>query len=170
MLTITPLEQAGVALLPPDVVWAATSGDFALDGRVGLRAANPIQTAILLCLFTDARADADDLRQEHAGDARGWVGDGFDIDASRGETPLGSKLWLFRRHELTDATARLVEAEARRALNTLIRQKLAARIDLTAEAQKAEGRIALSVTVIGSDGRTRAAERFDILWSQVRGL
>jgi len=165
MLTISPLTGPDQPVLAPDVVIIdGTRGDFVLDDTTGLLAANPIATAVVLCLMTDARASVDELLPEHAGDARGWVGDGFDIDTARGETELGSKLWLFRRHALTDATARQVEDEARRALHTLIRQGVAARIEAQATVQKAEGRLTLAVAVIGRDGRTVADIRFDPLW------
>jgi phage gp46-like protein len=168
MLTIKPRSAADRTVLPPDVVIIdGMTGDFVLDERTGLRAQNPIATAVVLCLLTDARASADELRHEHAGDARGWPGDGFDIDASRGESELGSRLWLYRRHELTDETARAVEDEARRALQPLRRQGVAARIDVQATVQKAEGRIALEVAVIGRDGRTATNVRFDPLWKLV---
>lgn len=168
MLTIKPLTGSDQPALAPDVVIIdGTRGDFALDDSTGLLARNPIATALVLCLMTDARATPDQLRPEHAGDARGWAGDGFDIDAARGETELGSRLWLFRRHELTDVTARQVEDEARRALQTLIRQGVAARIEVRATAQKAEGRMVLDVAVIGRDGRRVADVRFDPLWKLI---
>lgn len=164
MFTITPLG-ASDTVLPPDVVIIdGTTGDFVLDDTTGLLARNPIATAIVLCLMTDARAASDQIRQEHAGDTRGWVGDGFHIDTSRGETELGSRLWLFRRHELTDETARQVEDEARRCLQTLITQRVAVKIDVRATVQKAEGRITLEIAVIGHDGRSVADVRFDPLW------
>jgi phage gp46-like protein len=169
MLTIKPLSTADRTVLPPDVVIVdGTRGDFVLDERTGLRAQNPIATAIVLCLLTDARASGDELRHEHAGDARGWPGDGFDIDLARGETELGSRLWLYRRRELTAETGRLVEDEARRALHTLIRQGVAARIDVSATVQEAEGRVALEVAVIGRDGRAAVNVRFDPLWKLVQ--
>src|SRR4051812_23188738 len=123
-LTITPLGEAGVELLAPDIVWQnGMVGDFALvesppaDGAAGgLQAQHPIETAVLMCLYTDARCEVRELRFEMGGDRRGWPGDGFDIDTSAGEAPLGSKLWLYRRHQLTDITAAEIEAEARRAL------------------------------------------------------
>lgn len=169
MLTITPLATADRTVLPPDVVVIdGTTGDFVLDERKGLRAQNPIATAIVLCLLTDARASTDELRHEHAGDARGWPGDGFDIDTSRGETELGSKLWLYRRHEMTDETGRAVEDEARRALQTLIKQGAVARFEIKATAQKAEGRIHLAIAAIGRDGRATVNVRFDPLWRLVQ--
>ena len=174
-LTLTPLGDADVAVLPPDVVWNGTVGDFAIaknaaeGGAGGLVAANPLRTAVLLLLFTDARADTSELRFEHRGDRRGWVGDGFDVDRTRGEAPLGSKLWLYRRHELDDDTGRQVAAEARRALEPLIGQHAVVRIDVDFEVDKARGQIRLSVKLYGRDGREAYADKFDLLWRRADG-
>lgn len=169
-LTITPLAEAGVEVLAPDIVWNGFSGDFALstdpaNGPVGgLEARSPLATAVLMLLHTDMRAGPDELRHEHGGDARGWPGDGFDIDTAKGEAPLGSKLWLYRRHELTDQTAMAVKAEIHRALHPLLKQGAVARIDVTVEAQKAEGRLAATIALYGRDGRAVYATKFDALW------
>ena len=186
--TVTPLADAGVAVLPPDVVWLKVDGtpaglgepgivgDFALStsadqgGVGGLVARDPLRTAVILLLFTDARAETWQLRAEHAGDPRGWAGDGFDVDVAGGEAPLGSRLWLFRRRELTDGTAMEVQAEAERALKPLLKQGAAARIDVTAAADKANGRIVLGIDIYGRDGRTSYAAKFDILWKGRDGL
>ncbi|GJD51078.1 hypothetical protein OPKNFCMD_3829 [Methylobacterium crusticola] len=174
-LTLTPLADEGVTVLPPDIVWNGVVGDFALattpeDGAAGgLVAANPLRTAVLLLLFTDARVEAAELRFEHRGDRRGWPGDGFDVDTAAGEAPLGSKLWLFRRHELTDLTAREVAAEAERALQPLVKQGAAARVTVAATADKVAGRINLSVGVYGRDGRSVYADQFDLLWKRADG-
>lgn len=170
-LTITPLGEAGVEALAPDIVWTdGTHGDFALartpdqGGAGGLQAMHPIETAVLMCLFTDAAAEARELRFEHGGDRRGWPGDGFDIDTAHGEGPLGSKLWLFRRHALTDLTAAEIEAEARRALQPLLDQKLVVRIDTATEVLKPQGQVRLGISLFGRDGRKVYAAQFDPLW------
>lgn len=170
-LTITPLGEAGALVLAPDIEWQnGVVGDFAMvetaaeGGAGGLKARHPIATAILMCLFTDSRCAPRELRFEMGGDRRGWVGDGFDIDAARSEGPLGSKLWLYRRRELTDRTAAEIEAEARRALQPLIDQLLVARIDTRAEALKAEGQIRLGIELYGRDGSRVYAAQFDPLW------
>lgn len=174
-ITLTPLAEAGVEVLPPDVVWTGVSGDFALaaseaDGPAGgLKAANPLATAVVLLLFSDARAEPYELRDEHRGDRRGWVGDGFDIDAAAGEAPLGSKLWLYRRHELTDLTALEVAAEAERALQPLLGQGAVVTIRTAATVDKAAGRLSLAVGLYGRDGREVYAPRFDILWRRADG-
>lgn len=174
-ITLTPLADAGVEVLPPDIVWTGTSGDFALSKggesgpAGGLHAANPLATAVMMLLFSDARAETWELRQEHQGDRRGWVGDGFDVDVAAGEAPLGSKLWLYRRHELTDLTALEIAAEAERALQPLVRQGAVVTIKTAAEVEKAEGRIRLKVNLYGRDGREAYADRFDVLWRRVDG-
>lgn len=174
-LTLTPLGDAGVGLLPPDVLWNGTAGDFAVSVRMedgpagGLVSANPLRTAVLLLLFSDARAEPGGLRFEHGGDRRGWPGDGFDVDTASGEAPLGSWLWLFRRRELLDSTALEVAAEVERALQPLIRQGAAARVEVAASVDKAAGRILLSVGLYGRDGASAYADKFDILWRQIGG-
>lgn len=174
-LTLTPLADEGVAVLPPDIVWNGYVGDFALssggdDGPAGgLRAANPLKSAIILLLFSDTRAETYELRFEHAGDRRGWPGDGFDVDDAKGEAPLGSKLWLFRRHELTDLTGREMAAEAERALQPLVDQGAVVRITTAAAVDKAAGRIVLSVNLYGRDGREAYADQFDVLWRRADG-
>lgn len=175
-LTVTPLEDAGVEVLPPDIVWDGFVGDFAVstapaDGGVGgLVARNPIRTAVLLLLFTDAQAAANDLTFEQRGDRRGWVGDGFDVDVANGEAPLGSRLWLFRRSVINEGTLRAIEDEARRALQPLITQGVAVRIDVSGETDPAFNTIRLGVNLYGRDGAKIYAARFDPLWKRADGL
>ena len=175
-LTITPLGDAGVDVLPPDIVWNGTSGDFAVatvpaDGGVGgLVARNPYETAVLLLLFSDARIDPSDLRFEMHGDRRGWVGDGFDLDTANGEAPLGSLLWVYRRSVLNDRTFADIQAEARRALQPLIGQGAAVRIDVGGTMNKVAGRVSLTVTIYGRDKRQLYAGSFDALLRRGDGL
>lgn len=174
-LILTPLADAGVSVLPPDIVWDGTVGDFAIarmpeDGPAGgLVSANPLASAALLLLFTDARAETHELRFEHQGDRRGWPGDGFDVETARGEAPLGSKLWLYRRHELTEVTGMQIEAEANRALEPLKRQGAVASIAAKATVDKVNGQVLLAVALYGRDGREIFNAKFDPLWRRVDG-
>ena len=174
-LTLTPLADEGVSVLPFDIVWNGFVGDFAVsaggdDGPAGgLKAANPLRTAVILLLFSDARADPSALRFEHRGDRRGWPGDGFDVDTAGGEAPLGSWLWLYRRAALLDTTADEIAAEAERALQPLVRQGAVVRIDASAVADKAAGRVNLTVSLYGRDGQMAFADKFDILWRRADG-
>lgn len=189
-LTITPLADAGVEILPPDVVWMKADGTPALSGEGGIYgdfalstssdqgpvggfvARNPLQTAVVMLLFTDARAETNQITWADGGDRRGWVGDGFDIDVANGEAPLGSTLWLYRRRELTDGTAMQVKAEALRALQPLLAQGAVARIDVQATMVRTEatGRIDLMIDIYGRDGTKTYAAKFDLLWKRADGL
>ncbi|MCE2001476.1 phage GP46 family protein [Enterobacter asburiae] len=81
------------------------------DWRTGpgaLASGEALQTAILISLFTDRLARADDRYE--GDDRRGWWGDA-------GETrQLGSRLWLLRREKLTPEVAMRAEEYAREAL------------------------------------------------------
>lgn len=175
-LTITPFGDAGVTVLPPDIVWNGFSGDFAVatvpaDGGVGgLVSRNPYATAVILLLFSDARIDPNDLRFEMHGDRRGWIGDAFDLDTANGEAPLGSLLWTYRRSTLNDRIASDIQAEARRALQPLVGQGAAVRIDVSATVEKAVGRVLLVVGIYGRDKRQLYAGKFDALLRRADGL
>lgn len=175
-ITVTPLASAGVDVLPPDIVWNGFVGDFAVsqtaaDGGVGgLVARNPIATAHLLLLFTDAQIPARDLKLGLAGDRRGWVGDGFDIDVAGGEAPLGSRLWLYRRAVLVAKTFGEIEREIRRALKPLITQGVVARIDVTGEVLNAQGQVRCAISSYARSGAQVYSAKFDPLWKRADGL
>ena len=185
LLTLTPLADAGVAVLPPDIVWLRADGsragsgfgvrgDFAVaataaDGAGGLEAKNPLLTAVILCLFTDCRVEDYEIDAGRAGDRRGWPGDGFDVDLAAGEGPMGSKLWLLRRMDLNDQTAMWAQAEAQRALQPLIKQGAAVRVTAAATPDYANDRMTLGVALYGRDGAQTFSEQFDLLWTLAMG-
>lgn len=167
MLTITPLQSAGATQIYPDLVWNGFVGDLALDSNTGLQAQHSLHTAIIMLLFTDAKCAPEELKSEFNGDRRGWAGDSFDIDKTNGETELGSKLWLYRRHELTDETARQIEFEVRRALQPLLNQHVVAKMNIVAQTVKTQSRINLTIELFGRDGGILHAPKFDLLWSDI---
>ncbi|WP_158810238.1 phage GP46 family protein [Beijerinckia sp. L45] len=175
-LTITPLADAGVEVLPPDIVWNGYVGDFAVstvsaDGGVGgLVARNPLQTAVALLLFTDVQVDASDLRFDLQGDRRGWVGDGFDVDTANGEAPLGSRLWLYRRSVLVAKTFSDIEVEIRAALQPLITQGAAVQINVSGEVLNAQGQVRCSIDIYGRNKTKAYSAKFDPLWKRADGL
>ena len=176
-LTITPLAEAGVAVLPPDIVWKGYVGDFAVSMREqngsigGLVAVNPLRSAVVMLLFTDVRADVSDLRFEHRGDRRGWPGDGFDLEPACGRGYRSARLlWIYRRRELTDDTGRAMASEAERALQPLIQQKAVARIAVgPSRSTSPEARSCSRSRSTAATGGRDIAERFDYLWRQVDG-
>lgn len=165
MISITfPQRAMPSGLAPPDIAWAGMSGDFVEDPVFGLASGNPIRSAIIQLLFSHAACEPADLRFEHGGDRRGWAGDSFGVDLRRGEQPLGSTLWLLRRQKLDAKIARRAEVEAERALQPLIRQKIAASIGAAGTIGGRGDKLDLAITLRARDGRPVFSDRFDVLW------
>ena len=177
-MAITTRVLADPAAIPaPDIIWIdGVRGDFQIVSapgqgpRGGLRGGQALASAICLLLFTDAQCDETELTPFSGGDRRGWVGDGFDLDAGAGEGPLGSKLWLFRRSALVDETGRAIEDECRRCLQTLIAQKACARIDVAATVDAPNGHVGVVIDLYGEDGAQIFAAKFDDLWQALNGV
>ena len=185
LYTLTPLADAGVIALPPDIVWLRSDGtpagtrpgvvgDFqvaaaAADGPGGLVARNPLLTGVILCLFTDCRVEGYEIDAGRAGDERGWAGDGFDVDEAAGEQALGSKLWLLRRMDLNDQTALWAQAEAKRALKPIIAQGAAVKVTAQATPDYVNDRMRLAIGLYARDGSMVFSEQFDLLWRLAMG-
>jgi|SRR5579864_2565268 len=162
-----------------DSVWDATRGlaDWALAGptetsnRGGLQATSAIDTAVILCLFTDRRIDPDHpLAYLADGDRRGYWGDGIDVRTDLGEGPLGSYLWLLERAPMTIKGVSIgtwAEQFANEALQTLLDQGVCARINVSSSVDAAKGRLYLIVQLFASDGSKIYDRKFDSLWQQV---
>lgn len=160
-----------------DTVWekASGQGDWALadagetQNRGGLRAQKALHTAIILCLFTDRRIPDDHPLKKlvEDGDPRGWWGDDIDVRQDLDETELGSLLWVFERSYLDEYIRRSCEAIALEALQCLIDQGAAVKIDVQAFIEPALNRLDLAVQVYGRNGTALYDWRFDDVWRQV---
>src|SRR5687767_5037389 len=73
--------------------------DIQLDGP-DLLSGEDLETAIILSLFTDRRAKADDILDD-PNDKRGWWGDTYSEIAN---DKIGSRLWLLSRAKITNTT------------------------------------------------------------------
>ncbi|BBV67855.1 phage protein [Klebsiella sp. STW0522-44] len=100
-------------------------GDITIQ-HDGLSLDDGLVTLVLICLFTDARADADDEIPDGSGDPRGWPGDTFS------DAPWGSKIWLLEREKLTEAIRQRVEDYARLSMQPLLRTGYARTVEVTA--------------------------------------
>ena len=155
-----------------DTTWTGTVGDWAPapapepSNLGGLRALYPLQTAILLCLMSDARAKPGDFIPDGSGDPRGWPGDAIDF----GIAPLGSRLWQLRRRELTPQIEQLAEIFAAEALQTLIDQKAVAAFDISAAAQPAVGQLRLVIKAYQNDGTLSASLNFSLMWAAAQNV
>jgi phage gp46-like protein len=178
------LQRAGEGCAPDpfllfDSVWmsAAGSADYALAGpdeplnRGGLAAKAALATAVTLALFTDIRVSPDHpLAFLAAGDPRGWWGDGADVRADLGESPLGSLLWLLERAPLTirgQSAARWAEQFALEALLPLKQQAAVVRIEVSGSVNETANRLELSVALYGRDGGRVYDRKFDLVWNQI---
>lgn len=138
-----------------------------LSNRGGLRAEAALETAVILCLFSDRRCP-----ETHPlawlvenGDPRGWWGDGVDLRADLGEAELGSLLWLLARAPATLDVAQWARTFAVEALAPLIGQQAVARVDVQSELLP-PSRINLAVQLYGRDGAKVYARQFDDIWRQ----
>lgn len=105
-------------------------GDILTTGA-DLQSDEGLQTAVIVSLFTDRRASDDDALPAGETNRRGWWGD---VAPEVEGDVTGSKLWLlFREKRLPDVIARAQEY-ARESLQWLIDDKVASRVDVTAEA------------------------------------
>lgn len=144
--------------------WAVAQPDEA-GNEAGLQARYPLETAIVICLFTDRRLP-DEMAETGQWDRRGWHGDTFDLDAEAGERAMGSLLWTLDRSALAGGAtgvARRAEDYAAEALQTLIDQGLIARFDIEAEVDAAAGRLSLRVAAYDGDGTPTYAGTLPVL-------
>lgn len=123
------------------------SGDLVLGPSGGVADEPGLATAVLLSLFLDRRAEADDQVDDTGLLARrGWVGDALSIPGAASGDRVGSRLWLLARAKQQDETLRLAEDYAREALDWLLADGLAAEVAVAA-AWIARGVMELTVTV-----------------------
>jgi phage gp46-like protein len=158
---------------------------FASDlatGSTDLSTDDGLATAVVISLFTDARARPDDVLPSEGrapGDSasigaaagpqglrrnpRGWWGDlvppaQASEDAPRHRT--GSRLWLLSREKQLPEILRKAEEYAREALQWLIEDGVASAIEVEASIPR-DGWLALQIVI----ERNGAANRFEYLWN-----
>lgn len=112
------------------LVWLGSSADLVkLDGDYAVEPG--LTTAMLLSLFTDRRAEPDDVPPSgDPTDRRGWWADEF---AAVPGDRMGSRLWLLARAKRTAETLRRAEEYAREALQWMLDDSVAASLDVTVE-------------------------------------
>ncbi|WP_438752069.1 phage GP46 family protein [Pararhizobium sp. O133] len=172
MLKIIPVDDAEEPYRAPDLIFDGIAGDITVNAIAhrsapgDLKAEQGLATQVLICLMTDRRVEASELRD---GDTnRGWVGDSFDLE--NGETDLGSRLWLLRRGRLFEGIETVAESYAREALQPLLRQGAVVRVDATATADRSQNRLDLAVALYGREGAQVYNDTFAILWRQIDGV
>lgn len=124
-----------------------------------------LETAVIISLFTDARAFDDDVLPDfNSTDKRGWWGD-LVSPVSDGDK-IGSKLWLLERSSTREDVPQKAKQYAMEALRWMITDGVAIKTEVEAERQGRVGQdvLALKVKIFKKDGTSVAVE-FEDVWA-----
>lgn len=145
--------------------WAVAQPSEPLNAG-GLQAMRPIDTTVILCLFTDKACPPNHPLAPPDGDLRGWWGDGIDVRADLGEAPLGSLLWLLERSILDPVvTPQWAVSFALDGLAPLLASDAVVDIQVQAFANP-PSRLDLAVQVYGREGAKLFDRRFSDIWAR----
>ncbi len=139
----------------------AREADLVLFGA-DLKPDESLRTALLISLFSSARASVDARLPADDEDRRGWWGD--TIAEVTGDL-IGSELWLLRREKLTDRLAARAERTCEAALFWLVQDGIATGVTVTSEIQKPD-RLALQIIVERPDA-SRVEFDFALVWEGI---
>ncbi len=113
-----------------------------------------LERAIVISLFTDAKADDDDAIPDESTNRRGWWADSVAPPSNApAEYPwlTGSKLWLLWREKQTPETTRRAKRYAEKSLQWLIQRGDATSVVVSAYFSK-QGLLMLPVTITLANG------------------
>ena len=134
--------------------------DFALDA-LGLEQDEGLDTAVVLSLFTDARARDDDALPHGQLDRRGWWADAY--PPTSGDR-IGSRLWLLRASKQLQASLTTARQYAEEALAWMVTDGVAKRVEVETFIPRDEV-MGMLVRIHKPDGSVPSF-RFELLWSQ----
>ncbi len=121
---------------------------------------DPLSRAVMISIFTWRRADPDDELPDDGASRMGWWGDTYsDVQGDR----IGSKLWLLSREKLTANTIRRAREYVEQALEWLVDDQVATRVEVSAERFGLDG-LAITVRIFRADGSVKALQFSDV-WS-----
>jgi phage gp46-like protein len=132
---------------------AAGYYDMAIGPDGDLLSGDTFDTAIMVSLFTDARADESEVPQRHR--RRGWIG-----NESTPGVQMGSTLWTLAQTRVTKTLLNQIETIAQNALRWLVGDGYAKSV--TSVACLCDPGIRLTVTIERTNSRVE--QRFFDLW------
>lgn len=121
---------------------------------------DPLTRAVIVSLFSWRKAEADDNPSQD----NGWWGDSFPTTQN---DRIGSRLYLLSREKLTNKTALKAREYISQALQWLVDDGVAVRVDVTAE-RTGISTLSASIVISQRDGN-RATYSFNDLWSELNG-
>lgn len=135
--------------------------DFALDA-LGLEQDDGLETAVILSLFTDARARDDDALPHGQSDRRGWWADAYPAVAG---DRFGSRLWLLRASKQLQESLTTAKQYAEEALAWMVEDGVAQRVEVDTFIARDEV-MGMNISIYRPDGSV-AKFRHESLWNQV---
>jgi len=136
-----------------------SKADLALDA-FDLQADAGLKTAVILSLFTDARAHADDELPAGHSDRRGFWADAYGV----GDV-FGSRLWLLNREKQVTKVLNRAREYTDEALAWLVADGIAKSIDVNASWLR-QGVLLIEITINKPDGDA-LQYNFETLWKAV---
>ena len=128
-------------------------GDYTFDSVLqDLESDEGLETAVIISLFTDRRANEDDILPDpNSLDRRGWWGD---LTTSFEDDQIGSRLWLLEREKTLENVPVRAKKYAEEALQWLIDDGITKKIEVETERQGIPGndRLAIAVRIFKPDG------------------
>lgn len=125
-----------------ELTWAQSLGDIQVVAN-DVSIDEGLQTAIVVSLFSDRRADDVDALPFGHTDRRGWWGD---VYPTIPEDRIGSRLWLLSREKELPVVLVRAKEYAVEALQWLLTDRVASRVDVVTEFTRA-GMLGIGVTV-----------------------
>ncbi len=132
--------------------------DLALDGD-DLLLDHSLQTAVVISLFSDRRARADDAVPGGSADRRGWWGDAW---AEVVGDQIGSRLWLLSREKELPETLRRAREYAEESLAWLVRDGIASTVTAVPSVPRTDV-LRLDISIRRREGGEENFQ-FDVLW------
>lgn len=141
-------------------VWnvSRSRGDWVIVGAV-LQTGSDLSTAILISVFTDRVANADDVIPDGSGDPRGWWGDFGEA------VPIGSRLWLLERAKQNDDTLQRAYDYLTECLQWLLDDGVVAKFDILVEWTR-DSMLGAQILAYRKDGTTETTA-FTWAWNGI---
>ena len=134
------------------------AGDLVVSGP-SLDNDDGLETAVVISLFTDRRANEGDPLPDGVVQRRGWWGDSH---ATVPADQIGSRLWLLCREKQLPSVLARAREYAREALEWMIEDGVARAVNVTAEIVS-NGVLGLGIEIVRSD-KPVARYRFESFW------
>jgi phage gp46-like protein len=131
------------------LIWKNGVGDLLINqANTDLETGQDLKTAIIVSLFTDARASVNDIPKND--DPRGWW-----------NAEIGSLLWLLHREKTTNQNLEKGINFIKNSLNWLLTLGIASKIDVTGLIQNRQ-RFKFHITISRS-----LDSRYDYIWQDI---